>query len=145
MLDKTRKDRDYLWGRIFGELSMWMDRAGKLTSIQRDVFIRDWQLRPLTTFTGWMERYQMTVIEAGAPRGSEDKRIGEIMWQATPEMLSDDSRLGPDCYLAYYQERGEYRTIQQEAMAEIGRKTSPRKAAASRANGAKGGRPKKNA
>lgn len=142
MLDKNRNDRDYLWGRIFGELSLWMDRA-KLTSAQYETYIHDWSAHPASTFATWMERYQMTVIESGAPRGTEDKRIGEIMWHITTDMMTD-AALGPDCFIGYYQERGEYRTMRTQVMSEMGQATSPRKAAASRENGKKGGRPRKN-
>lgn len=140
MLDKNRNDRDYLWGRIFGELSLWMDRA-KLTSAQYETYIHDWSAHPASTFAVWMECYQMTVIESGAARGDEDKRIGEIMWHITADMMTDDP-LGPDCFVAYYQERGEHRTMLSQVMSQIGQARSPRKAAASRANGAKGGRPR---
>jgi len=143
MLDTTRSDRDYLWGRIFGELSLWMDRA-KLTSAQYETYIHDWSAHPASTFAAWMERYQMTVIESGAARGAEDKRIGEIMWHITADMMTDDP-LGPDCFVAYYQERGEHRTMLSQVMSQIGQARSPRKAAASRANGAKGGRPRQRA
>lgn len=112
MLDTTRTDRDYLWGRIFGELSLWMDRA-KLTSAQYETYIHDWSAHPASTFAAWMERYQMTVIESGAARGAEDKRIVEIMWHITADMMTDDP-LGPDCFVAYYQERGERQEINQQ-------------------------------
>lgn len=105
MIDESRKDRDYLWGRIFGELSLWMDRAKKLAPTQREHMISGWDVRPLAAFTKWQEQYRLTVAEAGAPRGEEDRRIGEIMWNMTPETATDNSPLGADCWLGYQHER----------------------------------------
>ena len=143
MIDKTRKDRDWIWGRVFGELSLWQDRARSLTPAQRGHFLANWQTQPTLAFVTWMERYMMTVVEAGAEPGDEDRRIGEILWDMTPEMMGDTSPLGGDAWLAYYQERGEYRTARQQVMSDMGRVKTEKKAAASRENGKKGGRPRK--
>lgn len=107
MLNVTRKDRDYIWGRIYGELALWMRRAN-MPAVQRHACINDWILHPVSTFGEWMSRHLMSVIEAGASRGEEDARITAIMGGMDADVMCDDAKLGADAYLGYYHELAEY-------------------------------------